>query len=175
TDISGHWARQYIDYVVGKGLLTGTSATSFSPELSVNRAMIVTVLWRLEGKPSATGSVSFKDVNGSDYYRDAVNWAVEKGIVKGRSGSTFDPNADVSRQEIAVFLYRYASYKGKGTDKTGNLTGYADKGSISDWALSAMDSVVGGGIITGRGANTLAPQGSAKRGEFAAMLYRYCN
>lgn len=174
TDITGHWAEPYICYAAEKDLLSGTSATAFSPELSVNRAMVVTVLWRLAGKPASSASVAFEDVKDGDYFRDAVAWAAENGIVTGRSAGRFDPYANVSRQEIAVFLYRYAGFKGADRTKTGALTSFADKTDVAGWADSAVAWAVGEGILTGRGSDSaLAPLSSAKRSELAAMLYRF--
>ncbi len=176
TDITGHWAEPYICYAAEKDLLTGTSATAFSPELSMNRAMIVTALWRLEGKPASIATVVFDDVKTGNYFNQAVAWAAEKGIVTGRSASRFDPYANVTRQEIAVFLYRYAGFKGADLTKTGALTSFADKTDVAGWADSAVAWAVGEGILTGRGSDTvLAPAGVARRSEFAAMLYRFLN
>jgi hypothetical protein len=140
----------------------------------MDRAMIVTVLWRLAGKPAATSPAAFGDVKAGSYYYDAVAWATENGIVKGRSGGIFDPGTYVTRQEIAVFLFRYAKYKGENMDKSSTLAGYTDNGDIAEWANEAMAWIVGDGIITGSN-SALAPQNAAKRSEFAAMLYRYCN
>ena len=135
--------------------------------------MLVTVLHSLDGKPAA-GKGGFTDVADGAWYANAVAWAAEHGIVSGVSDSAFAPNGAITREQLAVMLYRYAQYKGYDVSKTADLSGYADQGSISDWAAQAVQWACGSGLMTGRSANSLAPAGTLTRAEAATMLKAFC-
>ena len=173
TDVKGHWAEKAIDYVVKENLFQGTTATTFEPETTMNRGMLVTVLWRLEGKPAVTTAAKFADVKEGVYYADAVAWANANGIVKGYSGTQFGPNDNVTREQLSAILYRYAEFKGYDVSKRADLSAYADAGKISAYAVDNMKWANGAGIISGRTADTLAPQGNSTRAEVASMLQRF--
>lgn len=168
SDTRSHWAADSIDYVVDHGLFTGTSATSFSPDAQMTRAMLATVLYRLADKPAA-GSTSFSDVPSGEYYTDAVAWAAEKGIVTGSGNGRFEPNGNITREQLAAMLYRYAGAPGV----SGTLSAFSDASGVSDWAQSAMIWAVENGIITGADANHIAPAADATRAEVATMLTRF--
>ncbi len=173
TDIDGHWARKSICYAVENGIFYGTSDTKFSPETPMTRAMLVTVLHRLEGKPGFTGTNSFSDVKSDKWYTDAIVWANVNGIVTGYSKGRFGPDDQVTRQQMATILHRYAGKKGYDLKGSANLAVYTDAGKIGGWALTAMKWANAEGFITGRSATTLAPEGSAKRAEVATILQRF--
>ena len=149
------------------------SHDSFAPGDSMDRSMLVTVLHSLDGKPAA-GKGGFTDVADGAWYANAVAWAAEHGIVSGVSDSAFAPNGAITREQLAVMLYRYAQYKGYDVSKTADLSGYADQGSISDWAAQAVQWACGSGLMTGRSANSLAPAGTLTRAEAATMLKAFC-
>ncbi len=169
------WYYNDVAYVCGNSLMNGVSATSFSPSGTTTRAMVATVLWRLQGEPSASAANPFADVGSGMWYSQAIAWAAEKGIVNGIGGGLFDPTANVTREQFAAMLYRYAQYKGYDISaaSSANITAFADHGEISAYALPAMTWAYGEGIITGRTGTALAPLGSAQRSELAAMLHRF--
>ena len=173
TDVKDHWAKDAINFVVEKQLFNGTTATTFEPETAMNRAMLVTVLWRLDGKPAAEQAAAFADVEKGSYYADAVAWANANGIVKGYSETQFAPNDKVTREQLAAILYRYAQFKGYDVSKAADLSGYKDFSQISAYAVDNMKWAAGAGIINGRTADTLAPQGESTRAEVATMLMRF--
>ena len=139
----------------------------------MNRAMLVTVLWRLDGKPAAEQAAAFADVEKGSYYADAVAWANANGIVKGYSETQFAPNDKVTREQLAAILYRYAQFKGYDVSKAADLSGYKDFSQISAYAVDNMKWAAGAGIVNGRTADTLAPQGESTRAEVATMLMRF--
>lgn len=167
---TGKWSANAIDFMYVNELVTGTAAKTFSPKQTMNRAMLVTILYRVAGKPSVKSvSNPFNDVKSGSYYYDAVLWAYKNNIVTGTSATTFNPNGAVTREQIAAILYRYA-----GSPKTtGTLTGYTDKNKVSTYATTAMEWAVKNGIITGKSASTLDPAGLGTRAEVAVMLHRY--
>ena len=171
---SGAWYAEAVKYVTGQGLMNGTSANTFSPVLSMSRSMLVTVLYRLAGEPDA-GECSFTDVADGSWYTDAVAWAAANGIVTGTTETTFAPDTAITRESLAVILYRYAAMKEQAQGKAGDLTAFADGASVSDWAVDAMAWAVGQGILTGKSGNTLDPQGTATRAEVATILMRFCS
>ena len=173
ADAAGHWALQSIGYVYQTGLMSGTSASAFQPETEMSRAMFVTVLHRLAGRPAPTGVMVYTDVKPNTWYTDAVAWATSAGIVNGTGAAAFSPNASISREEMATMMMRYAKYKGYDTAATADLAGYADAYQIHDWAYRAMEWAGGTGMINGRTAFTLAPQGTATRAETATILVRF--
>ena len=174
TDVkSNDWYYQSVQYAYDNGLFSGVSHDSFGPGDSMDRSMLATVLYSLDGKPAA-GKSGFADVADGAWYADAVAWAAEHGIVSGVGGGAFTPGGTITREQLAVMLYRYAQYKGYDVSKTADLSGYADRGSISDWAAQAVQWACGSGLMTGRSANSLAPAGTLTRAEAATMLKAFC-
>ena len=173
-DVPGsHWGAEAIDFVTSRELFGGTSAVTFEPERSMNRGMLVTVLYRLENEPNVWGGGSYTDVPEGMYYSSAVAWADGSGIVTGYADAAFAPGRDITREEMAVVLYRYAQHKGYGTDQGGMaLREYADYGRISAYAQEAMAWANASGLITGD-AGMLNPQGSATRAQVATILQRF--
>lgn len=167
------WYREPIDYALKNGLMNGVSATRFDPDGATTRAMVVVILYRLEGSPAVSTANPFYDVEGGKWYTDAVVWANASGIVGGYSGHTFGPMDSITREQFALILHRYAQHKGCATDGAAQLFDYSDAGSISSWAREAMLWANGSGLITGRSASTLAPKGNATRAETAAILMRF--
>jgi hypothetical protein len=167
------WFYKYVSYVTGRGLFSGTSENTFSPNKNMTRAMVATVLYRLDEKPVVAKAASFLDLVAGEYYIDAVNWSSEKEIVNGVTKTEFKPNSNVTREQLALMLYRYAISKNMVSGVTGSLESFADKDKISSWALEAMKWAVEKGIIAGKSDNKLDPTGSATRAEVAAMLQRY--
>lgn len=167
------WYHEYIDYVVEKGLMQGVAADQFAPGLTTTRAMIVTILYRLEGQPVITGASPFGDVATGQWYTDAIIWANSKGIVEGYGNGKFGPNDLITREQFAAIMYRYANFKGYDTSKTADLSGYTDAGSISGYAVDAMKWANAENLITGRTTTTLVPRGEATRAEVAAILMRF--
>lgn len=149
--------------------MEGTSGTMFSPNMDTTRAMIVTLLWRLENSPASTGWAEFPDVSQGQWYSDAVRWAVSAGVVKGYGDGSFGPEDTITREQLAAMLYRYA----KADAPVGDLTAFSDSDHISDWAEEAVRWAVGQGIITGKNGGYLDPKGRATRAETAAMFARY--
>lgn len=174
TDVpSGSWYEDAVRYVVRAGLFYGTSETTFSPDDNMTRAMLVTVLWRLDGLPNPKGTNAFTDIADGQWYTDAVLWASESGIVGGYGDGLFGTNDSITREQLAAILYRYAVVKGYDVSQPAEINDYADAMSVSEWALEAMRWAVGAGIITGTGNNTLSPAGTAARAQVAAMLTRF--
>ncbi|MCD8048574.1 MAG: S-layer homology domain-containing protein [Clostridia bacterium] len=175
TDVdTSLWYHEYIDYVLENGLMNGTGDTTFEPNTTTTRAMIVTVLYRLEGEPTS-GTSQFADVASGDWYANAVAWAAENGIVLGCGDGTFGANDVITREQTATILYRYADYKGADTSvgEDTNILSYTDADEISEYAIPAMQWAVGTGLVNGKGDNVLDPQGGATRAETAAMLMRF--
>ena len=137
----------------------------------MTRAMLVTIFWRMEGEPEAETS-SFEDVESDSWYEEAVNWANSQGIVTGFSDTEFGPDKAITREQIAVILYRYQLYKGNSADKRADLSHYEDYGKISPYAQEAMSWANAEGLITGRTSTTLNPDGIATRAEIATLLVR---
>ena len=174
TDVkSGDWFRDAVAYVYDKGMMTGTSATTFAPNSTTTRGMIVTILYRLENEPAA-GTSSFADVASGAYYAKAVAWAAENGVVTGTSATTFAPDAPITREQMAAILYRYATLKGYDVSQKADLSGYTDAGTISAYASDAMAWANAQGLITGVTNTTLAPKSSATRAQVATILMRFC-
>ena len=167
------WYHEFVDYVVSRGLMKGTSDTAFEPEAPATRAMLVTILHRLEGEPGAGGASPFADVPEDRWYTDAVIWANRNGIVEGYGDGNFGPGDTVTREQFAAILYRYAKWKGYDVSRSADLSGYADAAAISPWALEAMKWANAAGLITGRTETDLVPAGKATRAETAAILMRF--
>lgn len=167
-----HWAGDAISFVSSRELFNGVGDAVFAPELSMSRAMLATVLHRLEDTAAAQSSIVFPDVTGGTWYSDGVAWANGAGIVKGYPDGSFGTEDDITRQDLAVMLWRYAKVIGMDTGVVGKLDSYGDSGEIGDWADEAMEWAVGTGIITGKPGGILDPTGSASRAEVATMLQR---
>lgn len=153
--------------------MNGTGDNQFSPNATITRGMIVTILYRMEGEPATVGE-KFSDVAADQYYADAAAWASANGIVEGYSNDIFGPDDPVTREQLATILYRYMQYKGYAADANGNLALFADGASVSDYAVKAMKWAVGIGLIKGTDGNRLAPRGTATRAEAATMFMRFC-
>lgn len=174
VDIRTHWAKSAIESAVAKGLFAGTSPTTFHPDQAMNRAMLVTVLYRMEKEPAAEGrGKSFADVSAGVYYAKAVAWASDKGIVAGYSETQFGPEDTITREQLAVILNRYATYKGYNTSKTADLAAFQDADQISEWARVPVQWANVMKLLNGRTSTTLAPKGSATRAEVAKILVTF--
>ena len=167
----GAWYYDAVSYVYANGLMDGVSASEFAPDTTLTRAMLVTILWRMEGEPVVNYLMPFTDVDGGAWYAEAVRWAASEGIVTGVSDTSFAPNAEITREQLAAILHRYAGEPATAA----NLAGYADGASVSAYAVDAMSWCVEHDIITGTTATTLEPQGTATRAQAAAMLMRFAD
>ena len=167
------WSADDVAYVVEKGYMNGTGNGNFSPEGTMTRAMIVTVLWRREGSPKVRFTPEFKDVPENEYYATAVIWAKVNGIVNGTSDTEFSPDANVTREQLAAMFMRYTSFLHYAVTARADLKGYSDAGKISPYAADAVAWAVKTGLVTGTSATTLSPGGNASREQFAAILRRY--
>lgn len=169
------WFYNDVKYVYEKGMMSGTAADVFAPNATTTRAMIVTILYRLEGSPAVTGTSAFVDVPVGQWYTDAVNWAAANQIVKGTSATTFAPNDSITREQMAAILYRYAQYKDYDVTKKADLSGYSDNGQVSAYAKDALAWANAAKLINGVTNTTLAPQGNATRAQVSAILHRFCD
>ncbi|NCC67915.1 MAG: DUF4430 domain-containing protein, partial [Clostridia bacterium] len=167
------WYYDAVQYTSLNSIMTGVSKTDFAPNMEISRAMLVTVLYRLDGSPEATGNISFSDVEEDAWYKDAVIWASKNGIVKGRGDGTFGTNDSVKREEAAVILYRYALLRNMNTSKATELSQYSDACALSSWSQDAMRWANANRLITGTTANTLSPKGSMTRAQAATILMRF--
>lgn len=174
ADVSGSdWFYNDVRYVYEKGIMDGTGADRFSPNAPLTRAMIVTILYRMAGSPSVSGSSDFTDVAAGKWFAKAVAWAAANGIVNGYGDSLFGPNDPVTREQLAAILYRYAVYGGMtAVTLEENLGGFADTAQLSAYAIQAMNWAVGQGLINGSGSN-LVPKAQATRAQVAAIIHRY--
>ncbi|NYB73645.1 S-layer homology domain-containing protein [Sedimentibacter hydroxybenzoicus DSM 7310] len=168
----GSWYEDPIAFVYGHSLFAGTGNNIFSPELTMTRGMLATVLWRMAGTPNPQGKNQFVDLNEA-WYKDAVLWANENNIVSGYGGQFFGSDDNITREQVAVILYRYSQYKNYDVELRADLSIYDDKEHISSWAAEAMSWANANGLITGRTDKELAPKGNATRAEIAAILYRF--
>lgn len=174
TDVkSSDWYYDAVSYVYSMGIMDGTSVYLFSPNSTTSRGMLVTILWRLEGEPSVSGS-SFSDVKSSAYYYDAVRWAAKYGIVEGYDGNLFKPDEAITREQFAAILYRYAQHCKYSTSATTSLLGYADSSKISGWAAAAMKWAVAEDLFDGDENGRLDPQGQTTRAAAAKLLMAFC-
>ena len=173
TDVStSDWFYDDVAFVYEYGLFSGTDSRSFSPNASMTRAMLVTVLYRLEGEPTVTGRSSFTDVRSGAYYEKAVIWAAANGIVTGTDSTSFSPDAKVTREQLAAILYRYAQYRKLDTDASAKLNSFTDADSVSAYASEALGWAVSEGLINGA-SGKLMPKGDATRAQVAAILHRF--
>ena len=173
TDVrESDWFYDDVVFAYENGLFSGTSDTTFSPNTSMTRAMLVTVLYRLEGQPAVNGRSGFSDVQYNGYYEDAVTWAADNGIVNGTSTTMFSPNANVTREQMAAILYRYAQYKKYNTAASSSLNGFTDHASVSGYAAASLEWAVAEKLVNGS-AGKLMPTGNATRAQVAAILHRF--
>ena len=168
-----HWAYQAVGAMVDKGLFSGTTETTFSPDKTMTRSMLVTVLYRLAGSPVVEGTSKVSDVAPNAYYTDAVIWATQNGIVGGYDNGQFGTNDPVSREQMATILYRYAQHMEYDVSLVKGLNDYTDSNQVSSYAVRAMQWAVANGIINGTSSTTLSPQGSATRSQVAVILMRF--
>ncbi len=168
------WFYNAVLYTFAEDLMEGTGAHTFNPSANVTRGMLVTILYRLEGEPTVSGSAAFSDVSRNAYYTKAVNWAASEDIVKGFTDGTFRPNDPVTREQMATIFFRYADYCGYDTDARADLSGYRDAVDISSWALAAVRWANAEGLVQGITTKTLVPQGLATRAQISTILVRFC-
>ena len=180
TDVpgEGNWAHAGIDYCVANGLMSGVGDNLFAPKMTTTRAQIVQILYNLEGEPKVSGTMPFTDLT-QNWYKDAVLWAYQNGVVSGTSATTFAPDLPVTREQVDVILMGYAE-KVLGVTRTwtpADLSTFPDAGSVSGWAKDALADAVALGLISGAsngGQTYLEPQGSATREQVATILMEFC-
>ena len=169
---AGSWYYEAVNYVFMHGVMKGTGNRTFSPNVATTRAEVVTILWRLSGAPDVVNLSSFGDVSNDAWYYKSVNWAANMGITDGTGTNTFSPTRKVTREEIVVFLYRYAKFRGLDINHLADISSYTDSKSVSNFAKEAMRWAVKAGIVSGVSKYELAPKANATRAQVATMLYR---
>lgn len=178
TDIADNaWYADAVRYVYKHGLMAGTSATTFAPDVTTSRSMIATILWRMAGSPVVNYAMTYTDVAQGQWYSEAVRWAASEGIVGGYGNGLFGTNDPITREQLATMLWRYAQSEGYDVSvgESTNILSYTDVANLADYAIAAMQWAVGAGIINGTGdGSTLSPQGQATRAQAAVMLMRFC-
>lgn len=175
TDVKeADWSYEDIAYVYEKGLMQGTSTTTFSPKMTTSRGMIVTILYRLAGEPAVSGSCPFDDVKSGSYYEKAITWAAANKIVSGYGDGKFGADDPITREQMATILYRFAEFMGYDVSAKANLSGYTDAGNISAYAKDALAWANANNLVNGVSTTELAPQGKATREQVAAILHRFC-
>jgi len=169
------WYHLDTDYVIENGIFKGVTENEFAPNDKLTRAMLVTVLYRVESEPATNRSIPFADIDMGAYYANAVVWAQQHGIVKGVSETEFAPNDNITREQIAAIMHRYAQYKGidVSVGENTNILSYDDFADISEYAIASMQYAVGSGLIKGKTESTLNPKDNATRAEIAAILHRF--
>ena len=168
------WYHDGVHWALVEGIMNGTSDTTFAPNGTATRAMVVTMLWRMAGEPASSAPAPFSDVSSDAWYADAVAWAAETGAVNGTGADTFSPNTPVTREQLAAILYRYAQAEGRGfTGAWMFPLDFSDAADVSEWANEAMHWMTMNGIITGMGDGTLAPKDNATRAQIATMFMRF--
>ena len=175
TDLDRNgWYHEYVDWALKNGVMNGVGGGLFEPNGETTRAMLVMVLYRMAGAPDMAGrESSFTDVSADSWYGAAVIWASENGIVNGVGGGLFDPDASLTREQMAMMLYRFAGYLGSNTEKRADLSAYGDADAVSAAAQDAMAWAVAEGLVNGRSAAELAPKAGATRAELATILFRF--
>lgn len=168
------WYHDAVKYAGENNLMSGVGGGNFDPDGEANRAMITTILYRMEGTPQPAEEADFTDVAAGSYYADAVAWASSENIVSGYSQTLFAPEDRISRQQLATMLYRYAQYKGYDVSDTANLSAFDDSDSIASYAEEAVSWAVAEGLISGTDDTTLSPEGTATRAQIATILMRFC-
>ena len=165
-----------MDYVVANGIMNGTTTTTFAPNDSLTREQFVTILWRLAGEPAHAVSNPFTDVKASNYSYDAILWAYENHITSGSTPTTFDRKGNVTRQQLAAFLYRYADYAGYDVSARADLNAFPDLASVSSYAVDPLSWANAAGLIVGDaqgGVNYLHPKNNTTRAQIAVILLRF--
>ena len=177
SDVSATaWYYNAVAFVVGKGLFMGTSDDTFGPDITMTRAMLATVLYRMEGEAaisSAGNSNTFSDVAADAWYATAVAWVTANNIMNGYGNDLFGPGDNITRQQMAVVLFRYAQFKGYDISARADLSAYTDTGQIAEWALVSMQWANSAGFIAGITETTLNPEGNATRAQIATILMRF--
>ncbi|NBI65401.1 S-layer homology domain-containing protein [Pseudoflavonifractor sp. 60] len=175
TDVrENDWFREAVEYVFDRDLMVGTSGNTFNPDGTVSRSMLVTVLYSLEGKPAVSDVSPFTDVQAGQWFAAPVIWAAENNLVAGLGDGTFGADASLTREQAAVILYSYAKLKGYDVEPSSDLAQFADTGSISSFALPALQWANAAGLINGYSQDTLAPGGTTTRAQLAAILRSFC-
>ena len=167
------WYYTAVQYAYENGLFSGTSATTFAPEDTLSRSMVVSVLYRLSGSPSVTDNQSFSDVSTGLWYTDAVNWAAGTSVIDGVGDNRFAPESDITREQLATILYRYAKNMHLTDANDAELSRFKDADTVSDWAAEAMVWAVANGLISGTSDTTLSPKDTATRAQFAQIMYQF--
>ena len=176
TDVKpAAWYKKYVDYTYAYGIFTGTDAKTFSPNDNITRAQFVKVLANLENVDTSNRNVTtaFTDVPGGKWYTPAVKWASENGVVNGVGGNKFDPNANVTREQMCVMLVNYAKFKGVTIKKVESKMSFVDDAKISKWANTAVYICQQADIVNGKGANTFDPQGTGTRSEASVIFTKF--
>lgn len=173
TDISSSWAKESIAFVIDQGYFSGVSTTKFSPSTEMTRSMFVTVLGKMGNNTSKNANTQFTDVSYSDWYSGAVAWAVSNKITSGTTTTTFSPLTNVTREQMAVFLYNYMKSEGITLEKVNTKTTFADNSSISSWAVTAVYEMQQAGVISGKTNNMFDPSGEATREEVATLIRKF--
>jgi len=176
TDVSNaNWFHGAVEFVYERGVMTGTTATTFAPNAALTRAQLVTILWRMEGEPTVSFEPIFDDVPEGRWFSDAVIWAYDKEIVTGTGPATFAPGANITREQFATMLYRYAAFAGHDLTVPAwfNFNQFTDRGDVSSWANEAMRWAVYNGLIGGTSGTALSPRGAATRAQAATILMRF--
>ena len=174
TDINGHWAKEHILFTVSRGLFSGTSETTFSPNTTLTRGMFVTALGRLAGiNPVDYQTRKFTDVKADAYYAPYVNWAAKTGIADGTTSTTFAPDSNITREQMAVIMKNYADKMGYSIPKTLEAVTFTDNAQISSWAKDAVKAMQQAGVLSGKENNRFDPQSNATRAEAATVLHRF--
>ena len=168
------WFYDAVTYAYENGLMDGVGMGLFAPNSETTRAQLVTILHRLAGQPAPSGDSGFSDVETGTWYTDAVAWAAQNGIVNGVSDTQFAPGDDITREQLAVILYRYATYQGYDVSQRADLSGFVDAGTISTYAQEALSWANAQGLVLGFEDDSLRPQGTATRAQIAAVLMRFC-
>ena len=173
TDVAeGAWYEDHVRYVFANGIMKGMTDTTFGPDVTLNRAMFITMIYRMEGEPAVSGAHGFSDVPAGSYYEKAVIWGTQNGIVEGYNGK-YSPEDKITREQMAAIMYRYADYKGVDVSATIGFDKFSDGADVSNWAKEEMGWAVASGMITGHENGTLEPQGNATRAQAAAVLQRF--
>lgn len=173
TDVpSNAWYASYVDYAYSHNFMSGTSDTTFAPNTTMTRGMLVTVLHSVAGKPQHSGNNPFSDV-GNSWYRNAVIWCYENKIVAGTSATTFSPNATVTREQMVAIMFKYAAARGLDTSARAEISGYSDYSKIESYARDAFSWAVANKIISGTSKTTLSPKDGGTRAQYAVILQRF--
>lgn len=171
---TGDWFYDAVMFVYGEGMMNGTSSTTFSPDATTTRGMIVTILHRLAGSPASRESADFLDVPAGQYYSEAVAWASENGIVNGYDDGNFGPDDTITREQMAAILYRYAGFQGYDVSAKADLSDFSDAGTVSGYAQEAIRWANAAGLVRGTSTTTISPKAGATRAQVAAILMRFC-